>query len=184
MNRNFVSNFVSNKDSKHRYFGFILRNFMRLLRTRYYSFQNKKVYHFKQKHRKSKRNSVFLFWRRRWDSNPRAVARKLISSQPRYDHFDTSPCPAIISVPGGKIKSFLPGVFSKMRRKKYQNRLDKPRFLCYYKEVVKRRRTYGRVVELVDSLDSGSSVHCGRAGSSPASPTKKKVHFLCAFFFI
>ena len=32
---------------------------------------------------------------------------------------------------------------------------------------------YGRVVELVDSLDSGSSVHCGRAGSSPASPTKK-----------
>ena len=33
---------------------------------------------------------------------------------------------------------------------------------------------YGRVVELVDSLDSGSSVHCGRAGSSPASPTKKK----------
>ena len=33
--------------------------------------------------------------------------------------------------------------------------------------------TYGRVVELVDSLDSGSSVHCGRAGSSPASPTKE-----------
>ena len=32
----------------------------------------------------------------------------------------------------------------------------------------------GRVVELVDSLDSGSSVHCGRAGSSPASPTKEK----------
>ena len=28
------------------------------------------------------------------------------------------------------------------------------------------------MVELVDSLDSGSSVHCGRAGSSPASPTK------------
>ncbi len=25
---------------------------------------------------------------------------------------------------------------------------------------------------MVDSLDSGSSVHCGRAGSSPASPTK------------
>ena len=31
---------------------------------------------------------------------------------------------------------------------------------------------YGRVVELADSLDSGSSVHSGRAGSSPASPTK------------
>ena len=33
---------------------------------------------------------VLLFWRSRWDSNPRAVARKLISSQPRYDHFDTA----------------------------------------------------------------------------------------------
>ena len=30
-------------------------------------------------------------WRRGWDSNPCAIARKLISSQPRYDHFDTSP---------------------------------------------------------------------------------------------
>ena len=31
-----------------------------------------------------------------------------------------------------------------------------------------------RVVELADSLDSGSSVHYARAGSSPASRTKKK----------
>ena len=30
-------------------------------------------------------------WRRVRDSNPRAIARKLISSQPRYDHFDNSP---------------------------------------------------------------------------------------------
>ena len=29
--------------------------------------------------------------RRRWDSNPRVPKDKLISSQPRYDHFDTSP---------------------------------------------------------------------------------------------
>ena len=34
---------------------------------------------------------AFSIWRRGWDSNPRALARKLISSQPRYDHFDTSP---------------------------------------------------------------------------------------------
>ena len=34
----------------------------------------------------------WLFWRRGWDSNPCDVAVKLISSQPRYDHFDTSPC--------------------------------------------------------------------------------------------
>ena len=31
-----------------------------------------------------------------------------------------------------------------------------------------------RVVELADSLDSGSSAHSGRAGSSPASRTKLK----------
>ena len=31
-------------------------------------------------------------WRTGWDSNPRAgVTDKLISSQPRYDHFDTRP---------------------------------------------------------------------------------------------
>ena len=32
-----------------------------------------------------------VFWRRGRDSNPCALSRKLISSQPRYDHFDTSP---------------------------------------------------------------------------------------------
>lgn len=31
-------------------------------------------------------------WRRGRDSNPRVLSHKLISSQPRYDHFDTSPC--------------------------------------------------------------------------------------------
>ena len=46
---------------------------------------------------------------------------------------------------------------------------------------------YGRVVELVDSLDSGSSVHCGRAGSSPASPTKDSIEierFRCFFLLL
>ena len=33
---------------------------------------------------------------------------------------------------------------------------------------------YARVVELADSLDSGSSAHYGRAGSSPASRTIEK----------
>ncbi len=32
-----------------------------------------------------------FFWRRGRDSNPRVLAHKLISSQPRYDRFDTSP---------------------------------------------------------------------------------------------
>ena len=54
--------------------------------------------------------------------------------------------------------------------------VDKFRLTCYYtlalSESSAEENRDGRVVELVDSLDSGSSVHCGRAGSSPASPTK------------
>ena len=46
---------------------------------------------------------------------------------------------------------------------------------CKSAEESSSESEYGRVVELVDSLDSGSSVHCGRAGSSPASPTKKDI---------
>ena len=41
---------------------------------------------------------------------------------------------------------------------------------------------YARVVELVDSLDSGSSVHCGRAGSSPASRTIRDSRKAVSFF--
>ena len=37
---------------------------------------------------------------------------------------------------------------------------------------------YARVVELADSLDSGSSVHYVRAGSSPASRTIKETSFV------
>ena len=40
---------------------------------------------------KSSRKST-AFWRKRWDSNPRAREGYLISSQARYDHFDTLPC--------------------------------------------------------------------------------------------
>ena len=56
--------------------------------------------------------------------------------------------------------------------------------MCYHTQAVVRRHTYGRVVELVDSLDSGSSVHCGRAGSSPASPTKKERHAVACLSFL
>ncbi len=35
--------------------------------------------------------------RRGWDSNPRALADKRFSRPPRYDHFDTSPCPYALS---------------------------------------------------------------------------------------
>ena len=44
--------------------------------------------------------------------------------------------------------------------------------------------SYARVVELADSLDSGSSVHYGRAGSSPASRTKKDTAFAVSFSFV
>ena len=40
---------------------------------------------------------------------------------------------------------------------------------------------YARVVELADSLDSGSSVHYARAGSSPASRTKSIYESRCFF---
>ena len=56
--------------------------------------------------------------------------------------------------------------------------------LCSSAEGNQGKTKYARVVELVDSLDSGSSVHCGRAGSSPASRTKKSTEierFRCFF---
>ncbi len=36
------------------------------------------------------RQKCVFCWRRERDSNPRGIAPKLISSQPRYDHFDIS----------------------------------------------------------------------------------------------
>ncbi len=36
-------------------------------------------------------SGALRFWRKRWDSNPRDLAIYLISSQARYDHFDTLP---------------------------------------------------------------------------------------------
>ena len=49
------------------------------------------------------------------------------------------------------------------KREKYSLDILPPQ--CYY------NRANARVVELADSLDSGSSVHYARAGSSPASRT-------------
>ena len=49
------------------------------------------------------------FWRRRWDSNPRGIAAKLISSQSRYDRFDTSAYLVFIAPPRtalGKMRDF------------------------------------------------------------------------------
>ena len=54
---------------------------------------------------------------------------------------------------------------------KNEKTVDFSVYLCYYVQAVERQQ-YARVVELADSLDSGSSVHYARAGSSPASRTK------------
>ena len=56
--------------------------------------------------------------------------------------------------------------------------------MVIYSSVEQKLTQYGRVVELVDSLDSGSSVHYGRAGSSPASRTKKADTHLGICFFL
>ena len=57
-----------------------------------------------------------------------------------------------------------------------ENTLDNPRAKCYIKRAL-IRKAHARVVELADSLDSGSSVHSGRAGSSPASRTMIAEHY-------
>ena len=47
----------------------------------------------REKNRKKPANTRFtgFEWRSGWDSNPRNLAVQLISSQSRYDHFDTAP---------------------------------------------------------------------------------------------
>ena len=49
-------------------------------------------------------------------------------------------------------------------RRKFLTKLRPRAIICHVPNA--------RVVELADSLDSGSSAHSGRAGSSPASRTK------------
>ncbi len=53
-------------------------------------------------HAKRPLRGLFTSWRKRWDSNPRALADNRISSAARYDHFDTLPYPIFykIAVPG------------------------------------------------------------------------------------
>ena len=57
--------------------------------------------------KKSPPQGADLFvWRKRWDSNPRALADNRISSAARYDHFDTLPQPSFIIE---KIAAFVKG---------------------------------------------------------------------------
>ena len=50
--------------------------------------------------------------------------------------------------------------------------------------IITERSRDARVVELADSLDSGSSARSGRAGSSPASRTSIVVSLLLATIFL
>ena len=72
----------------------------------------------REKNRKKPANTRFtgFEWRSGWDSNPRNLAVQLISSQSRYDHFDTAPdgdrakphpIPDIIPAAVEKIKQFI-----------------------------------------------------------------------------
>ena len=56
-------------------------------------------------------------------------------------------------------------------KKDFQKDVDK-RGNIGYNNIRSDSELHARVVELADSLDSGSSVHYARAGSSPASRTK------------
>ncbi len=50
----------------------------------------------KKTQRRYKYLRCVFFWRSGWDSNPRDLSVQLISSQPRYDHFDTAPYDALL----------------------------------------------------------------------------------------
>ena len=56
--------------------------------------QNRVIFRAGTKKKKSRNpHGYWIFrWRSGWDSNPRAREDYLISSQARYDHFDTPPC--------------------------------------------------------------------------------------------
>ena len=61
--------------------------------------------------------------------------------------------------------------------------MEYPMVLYLSNRVTESNKTkYARVVELVDSLDSGSSVHSEHAGSTPASRTKRKMSVRASFF--
>ena len=76
----------------------------------------------------------FLFWRRGRDSNPRVLAHKLISSQPRYDHFDTSAYYKIV-----KFESLLVLPFQKYSRFVH---VAQPRFKTPYFRYTFRKNSY------------------------------------------
>ena len=49
-------------------------------------------------HAKRPLRGLFTSWRKRWDSNPRALTDNRISSAARYDHFDTLPYPIFYKI--------------------------------------------------------------------------------------
>ena len=55
-------------------------------------------------------------WRRGRDSNPRAVSSKLISSQPRYDRFDTSAYKVVFEFCTAFARPMLKCVHSKFKK--------------------------------------------------------------------
>ena len=62
-----------------------------LISTAAYQDQLIRRVHKNKAHKRLQPFVSWAFWRKRWDSNPRAREDYLISSQARYDHFDTLP---------------------------------------------------------------------------------------------
>ena len=100
-----------------------------------------------------------LFWRRGWDSNPCAIARKLISSQPRYDHFDTSPCMS------NTVRT--PWTSKKRKTKMLERRVRTAKYLVFRtrENPWKQRETGGR-----------KSLSCGGFRVSPVMTTSRRLH--------
>ena len=73
-------------------------------------------------------------WRSGWDSNPRAVTRKLISSQPRYDHFDTAAYAVVCTGredPAAMRLSIMPQPAVKGKQEIMILWVESSRFICY-----------------------------------------------------
>ena len=122
------------------------------------------------------------FWRRRWDSNPRDIAVKLISSQSRYDRFDTSAYPdasarkASISIPemprgvnvsAGQIRQNDAAKSAKSKKRRHNSRAmdaSAGRWAGYSLPSSSRSRTSKRLLQRRVYSCSISGVGCAISG--------------------
>ena len=115
------------------------------------------------------------FWRSGWDSNPREVSLKLISSQPRYDHFDTAAygkkSPVYYDTTGRKRQALFPSATEKVHRNglplRWTDRAD--RFVLIHthssKMVIAPCKPYTTLQDTLSSFSApGACPSTGRPG--------------------